>query len=539
MTVSNEIKVIKKLIREAKFSEAEILLKTKPFNKTNPEYSQLLGVIAFQKQRFTEAVVFFEKAEKQLSDDGFLQNNLGHVYKILGLKEKAKLAFKKAADCRIDFAEPLNQLGLLFKQEGLLEQAQEVFLKAISRNKDFAEAHYNFAVLLEEMDRSSEAREYYKCALKAKPDYVQAINNLGVITDELGEHKNAEKLYRNGISISPKTPELYCSLGSCLQQQGKYSEAVNEFHKAVKLDPDFLINKWNLGFLQLAMGNLSEGWENYRYRHTVDRQSLLMPTKRLPLNLEGQIIRVTGEQGLGDQIFFSRFLSELKNRGATIKFKPDLKIQSLFQRMDGITVGDINVPDYSIADLPYLLENNTIVNSVIFEPKEENQLRMLRRLAHCGSPPYIGVTYQAGGVGAKTLFKIAPTGEIGSVLSENSSTIISVQRNPKTDELNKMSTYAGREVFNFSDVNENLEDALALMAVLDDYIGVSNTNLHLRAAVGRSARVLVTHPGEFRWQVRGSRSPWFPNFELYRQDFNLSWERAFAKLGVDIKKKYD
>ena len=59
------------------------------------------------------------------------------------------------------------------------------------------------------------------------------------------------------------------------------------------------------------------------------------------------------------------------------------------------------------------------------------------------------------------------------------------------------------------------------MELLDDYIGVSNTNMHLRAATGRSARVLVTHPGEFRWQVVGNTSPWFPGFILYRQGMIL------------------
>jgi hypothetical protein len=102
----------------------------------------------------------------------------------------------------------------------------------------------------------------------------------------------------------------------------------------------------------------------------------------------------------------------------------------------------------------------------------------------------------------------------------------------------QISSLLGREIYDFSDVNVRLEDALALMAVLDDYIGVSNTNMHLRAATGRTARVLVTHPGEFRWQVYGDTSPWFPDFTLYRQDVNASWARAFLQLEIDLKQDY-
>jgi hypothetical protein len=69
---------------------------------------------------------------------------------------------------------------------------------------------------------------------------------------------------------------------------------------------------------------------------------------------------------------------------------------------------------------------------------------------------------------------------------------------------------AGREVHDFSAWNDDLEDALALMGVLDEYAGVSNTNMHLRAGLGRTANVLVPFPPEWRWQGTGGESPWFP-----------------------------
>jgi len=113
-----------------------------------------------------------------------------------------------------------------------------------------------------------------------------------------------------------------------------------------------------------------------------------------------------------------------------------------------------------------------------------------------------------------------------------------VQRLPSPEEQSQLSVVAGREIVDFSFVNDDLEQALALMSLLDDYVGVSNTNMHLRAAAGKPARVLVTHPGEYRWQVDGDRSPWFPEFDLYRQNPDGSWQSAFAKLASDIKASY-
>ena len=74
---------------------------------------------------------------------------------------------------------------------------------------------------------------------------------------------------------------------------------------------------------------------------------------------------------------------------------------------------------------------------------------------------------------------------------------------------------------------------LALMDVLDDYVGVSNTNMHLRALLSKPAKVLVTHPAEYRWMSSGS-SAWFPNFKLYRQSQTGSWDIALQTLSNDL-----
>ena len=72
-----------------------------------------------------------------------------------------------------------------------------------------------------------------------------------------------------------------------------------------------------------------------------------------------------------------------------------------------------------------------------------------------------------------------------------------------------------------------------MVALIDDYVGVSNTNMHLRAAAGKTARVLVPCPAEWRWMASGS-SPWFPGFGIYRQALNGRWEDALTALRRDI-----
>ena len=76
---------------------------------------------------------------------------------------------------------------------------------------------------------------------------------------------------------------------------------------------------------------------------------------------------------------------------------------------------------------------------------------------------------------------------------------------------------------------------LAVMHVADEYVGVSNTNMHFRAAAGRAARVLLPWPPEWRWSRNLERSPWFPDFALYRADSSGGWSDALRRLASDLR----
>jgi hypothetical protein len=79
---------------------------------------------------------------------------------------------------------------------------------------------------------------------------------------------------------------------------------------------------------------------------------------------------------------------------------------------------------------------------------------------------------------------------------------------------------------------------LALLALIDEYVGVSNTNMHLRAAVGRTACVLVPQPAEWRWMQSGQHSPWFPGFRIYRQKLSGDWRQAVNALRSHLEANY-
>ena len=101
--------------------------------------------------------------------------------------------------------------------------------------------------------------------------------------------------------------------------------------------------------------------------------------------------------------------------------------------------------------------------------------------------------------------------------------------------MQRLAALLGRPVHDLTALNEDLEAMLALLAAVDDYVAVSNTNVHLMAGLGRGGRVIVPIPPEWRWLHAGATSPWFPDFRLYRQAPGQSIEHALAPLGADLR----
>ena len=160
---------------------------------------------------------------------------------------------------------------------------------------------------------------------------------------------------------------------------------------------------------------------------------------------------------------------------------------------------------------------------------------MQAKLRVLGSPPYLGVTWR-GGTWKKrnSLYKECPLALLAQALKGNHTTVLILQRLPRDGEIQTFCQLLGRPVHDLSALNEDLEAMLALLFLIDEYVGVSNTNMHLRAAVGKTARVLVPSPPEWRWMAEGRESPWFPGFSVYRQGYDGSWEGAFARLNQDM-----
>jgi len=256
-----------------------------------------------------------------------------------------------------------------------------------------------------------------------------------------------------------------------------------------------------------------------------------------------------GEQGIGDELFFLRFAPELARRGANLAFRGDARLCTLLERTGhfggGCAQASVSAPGFEairVGDLPGLLGADTpsefpLALALSPDPSRIEQQRA--RLAAVGPAPWIALTWQAGvaaGPGEpKSRRKEVDPAALGAALRGVRGTWVSIQRSPQAGSREALQEALGAPVHDFSAANDDLEAMLALLALVRSYVGPSNTNTHLRAALGLSQGVLVPDPPEWRWLTRGDRSPWFPAMPVFRPDGNGRWESAFAALATMLR----
>lgn len=385
------------------------------------------------------------------------------------------------------------------------------------------------------------AEDFFRRALSHAPEDHDVAANLGNVLARTFRTDEALTLYSGALEKTPDDPDLLCNIGNAISHRGDHEAAAVHYRRALAIDPLHVDAHANLANNLLADSQFAEGWSHFLHRTSA--AAIADGLDRTPFadDMSGQRITVFADQGLGDQIFFARFIPALRQRGAHVTLRPDPRIADMLERsaiantisVDVSENGDRALP---VGDLPYLLgheDDDALPAPFDIPVLADREDRLRDRLAAFGPPPWIGITWRAGTPDVRqALTKEAPAALFASTLRDAPGTVVVVQRNPAEGEIERFETTLGRPVLDLSDANDDIEDLLALAGLLDTYVGVSNTKTHLRAARGRQSDVIVPSPAEFRWMNGGDSTPWFPGCRVFRQSPDGDWPATFDRLSA-------
>ncbi|MCC6535613.1 MAG: tetratricopeptide repeat protein [Burkholderiales bacterium] len=581
--------------RAQRFADAEASYnRAQRLQPGHPDLLGNLGNLALAQGDRARAESLYRRAIETDPRNALAHYNLAQLLFDSDRAEEAYACFATAVALQPDFVEPALKLAALTADLGRLREAAEMYARIEQSHPTCTEARYHHGIALLALDRLDQARAHFQRFAADMPAVELAHAGLGNALIRLGQMTQAEQAFRAALACAPESFDALLDLCDALFIQGRDAEATALIEQASGHDRVRLCR--GVAEVHYARGRASAAlpyYEALAARDPADaevrarRGEILLlraepspaawagmsewarrartapdavPPAPLPelaevLGADDPSLLVKTEQGIGDELFFLRFARLAAERGVRVLFQASDKLARVLEprTLDFAQVlapGDALPPvtaSLRITDLPQMLRHPEgaapFPATIALAPDAARRAHVQERLAALGPAPYIGVTWRAGAAETRldwlardirAFSKRIPPRQLGAALRDIAGTVLILQRLPAAQDMAELQAGLGRAAFDLSAENEDLEAMLALLASLDDYIGVSNTNMHLMAALGGKARVLVPSPAEWRWMESGEESPWFPGFRVYRQSPLGDWSAALAALRNDL-----
>ncbi len=424
------------------------------------------------------------------------------------------------------------QEGINRLLSGNYDEALKTFLEIIAADPKSFEAYFYSGVIYTKHRQFDLALITYRAALAINPKSYECYINIGNIFHELDRLDSAADAYREASLLDQSSAVAFYNLGDVYLQKRELEQAAISFREASKRDLNSKDAAYRLSQIYLLKGDFKNGFQLFESRWEVPgvKKPLIDDVSRLwtnQENLNNRTILIHGEQGFGDIIQFSRFLSLFKEVNAKIIFSVPQPLQRLLQEsfpyveviekpMQSLNF-DYHIPLLSI---PGALEAN--INTI---PLAEGYLlqgheRASYRLANLGRRQMaVGLCWRGNpahkrdrqrSIPIKTLLEALPGG----------AKYFSLQKDISEQE---------RELLHKFDVtdavlhSQTFYETAIISLQLDLIITVDTSVAHLSGALGLPTWLMIPFSADWRWFLDREDSPWYASMRIFRQANRSDW----------------
>lgn len=503
----------------------------------------MLGLVAFQNRLPERGVELTTRAIAVNPGVAEAHNNLANGLIELGRPGDALASYDRAIALKPNYLEAHNNRGAALNQLGRYEEALASCDKALAARPDYAEAHYNRGIALRSLQRAADAVASYERAIALKPDYFEAHNNRGIALEDLDRNEEAVASYERAIALRVDDAEAHHNRGAALAGLARDEEALASYTRALELRPDRADTHLNRALVLLVTGRLREGWREFEWRQRLPEaygvQSFAQPRWSGNEDIAGKTLLIHGEQGIGDTIQFSRYVTLLEARGAQVMLLVRPALRSLLANSyPSIRVIDeapaagfeLHCPLLSLADafgtelssIPasgsYLVADSA--KRRLWETRLGPQSKARIGIAWSGNPDHVNDRRRSIALEALAPL-LSPAAEWFAIQNEVR------ERDTPTLRRHSEIRFFGTELKDFS-------DTAALLDLMDTVIAVDTGVAHLAAALGKTLWLLLPFASDWRWLRQRSDSPWYPTMRLFRQEVAGDWEGVIARVTSEL-----
>jgi tetratricopeptide (TPR) repeat protein len=511
-------------------------------NPNNAEYFSNLGTMLEHQDRFEEALKSFDLALSLEPDSSATWIKIGYVLQRQKRFEEAILVYDHAlkldpphtgAEENRRQAEAFCRRGVCLRHLMRLEEACISYDKALTIDPDYVDAlnHRGIALIL--LRRCEEALTSIDYALSISPDSAELFNNKGNALKALGRLDEALAHYDRATALKPDYVQAYSNRGSCLDDMGRYGEALSSYKDALALQPDHPDAHWNTAITSLRAGDLKTGWiesewrwktSSFQVRHRHFKQPLWLGAEPV----DGKVLLLYNEQGLGDALQFCRYIPLVAARGARVVLEIDGPLKELLSGLTGvshcISKGE-TLPDFDfhcpLTSLPLAFETtlDTIPSAVPYLSVDAHAIDWRMRL-HSQNLPRIGLVWSGNPDHRNDHNRSMPLETLLPLLDVEAQ-FVSLQKIVRPSDEAVLRERS--DVLHLGPELQSFSDTAALIEQLDLVISVDTSVAHLAGALGRPVWILLPYIPDWRWLLERDDSPWYPTARLFRQSQTRKW----------------
>ena len=378
----------------------------------------------------------------------------------------------------------------------------------------------------------------------------QALTILGNCHEELGDLDQAKNYYNQTLKINPNNVEAINHLATCYFYNGNTNQAMDLYNLSLTINNNNSNTRYFLSLCQLAQSNYKQGWLNFESRWLAIGFNSVKLKSNLPkfkIDMDKKNLLLWGEQGLGDQILFLRFLKNIKPYVNNLFIKIDKRLHPLINRFcSGIIFFDKDVnlnldAQLPLGDLPSLFvkDNSYFLNNKNYylssDPKIKKKLEVNIKSKNkflCGIS-WISNTDEIGSNKSITLDTLKPILELENVEFLDLQYTETLTERENFYNKNNIKIKKIETIDNFNDLN----GLISLIDVCDFVITISNTNAHISGSLGKKTFLLLPK-GKGRlwyWISNKGRSVWYPKIDVIEQEQVGDWQPVIKKLQKKVK----
>jgi tetratricopeptide (TPR) repeat protein len=440
-------------------------------------------------------------------------------------------------------------LALQHHGAGRLSEAEGIYQQILQADPNQPVALHLLGVIAHQAGKNDMAVDLMNKALAIKPEFAEAHRNLGLALQDLGRLHEAVASYHKALAIKPDVAETHYNIGATFRDLGKLEDAIASFDTAIALKPGYAEAYTNKALALLLGGDFAGGLPLYEWRWKFGKLNKTTRPFPQPLwlgdeSLRGKSILLHSEQGLGDTIQFCRYAKLASNLGARVILEVDRSLVRLLKQLSGATEiiakgstlppFDFHCPLLSLP-LAFKTRLETIPNPAAYLRAEAPRIdRWADKICRGGFK--IGICWQGGtsGVDVGRSFPVTLFREISQIPNVR---LISLHKGDGLAQLEKIPSDMAVESLG-PDLDAGADaflDTAAVMTLCDLVVTSDTAVAHLAGALGVPTWLALKQVPDWRWQLSGTESAWYPSMTIYRQRSAGDWQSIFENMAAAIQ----